>query len=173
MLRAEVTLPGLTSSVPTARRFVESLLTSWGHPEAGWAAAVCVSELAANCALHARTEFRVAISVELDVVRMEISDGSLRAPATRDYGTSATTGRGLRMVDECSTAWGVDMNPDGKTVWVLLDTEADRERERDRTEETVDDDALESLLAAFDDGHERGESATQARRTDCAWLVAA
>ena len=141
---AEVTLPGATSSVPSARRFVESVLSSWGHPELGWSAAMCVSELAGNCALHARTEFTVGIELTDQVVRIEVRDGSQRVPAPRSYDTAATTGRGLRLVGEYSRSWGVDTDATGKTVWVLLDLRA--------TPAGLDDDAAEDvdvLLARF------------------------
>jgi anti-sigma regulatory factor (Ser/Thr protein kinase) len=146
MPHAEVTLPGLTSSVPTARRLVESLLSSWGHADLGWSAALCVSELAGNCALHARTEFTVRIELEGEVVRVEVSDGSLRVPSQRAYGTEATTGRGLRLVEEYSTRWGVDTTATGKTVWLVLEARPPALR-------AVEDDAegVEALLASFSD----------------------
>lgn len=117
---AEVTLPGETSSVPTARHFVESTLTAWGHPEHGWTAALLISELSANCALHARTSFTVRVELDGTTVRLSVTDGSTRAPAVRDYGDEATTGRGLRMVGQLAGEWGVDRHDSGKTVWAVI-----------------------------------------------------
>lgn len=145
---AEVTLPGQASSVPTARHFVESLLTAWGRPDLGWTAALCVSELAGNAALHARTTFTVSVGCdgpESDV-RVTVTDGSQRVPAIRDYGTHATTGRGLRMVDELATSWGVDVGAQGKSVWLVL---RQRTAERPAVEDTELD--VDVLLAGFDD----------------------
>jgi anti-sigma regulatory factor (Ser/Thr protein kinase) len=165
MPHAEVTLPGATSSVPTARRFVESSLASWGMADLGWSAAMCISELAGNCALHARTEFRVRVQLEDDVVRLEVSDGSPRVPAQRAYGTDATTGRGLRLIEEYASSWGVEMTATGKTVWVVL---------KAPTPHLIgpDDDgdaALESLRAAFGgDGEDGGDA-----RASGTWQVAA
>lgn len=144
MPHAEVTLPGAPSSVPTARRFVESILVSWGRPEQGWTAALLVSELSANCTLHARTEFTVRVELHEEQVRLQVTDGSLRAPSVRDYGTTATTGRGLRLVAELSHEWGVDLHDDGKTVWVVLSRSHTAPADAD--EEDLDVDAL---LAAF------------------------
>lgn len=122
MPRAEVTLPGSTSSVPAARRFVESIVSAWGHPDLGWSAALVVSELAANAALHARTPFTVSVdSGDGGTVRVEVSDGSRRLPLQRSYGADATTGRGLRLVQDISSSWGVIDRAGGKTVWVVLD----------------------------------------------------
>lgn len=143
MPHAEVTLPGETSSVPTARHFVEDVLTAWGHPEHGWTAALLITELSANCTLHARTAYTVSVELDGDLVRLQVSDGSLRRPALREYGSTATTGRGLRLVDELATTWGVELRPDGKTVWAELQPDDD-----DRA--SVDDEAdLDALLATF------------------------
>lgn len=147
MPRAQVTLPGSASSVPAARRFVETLLTSWGHPEAGWAAALCTSELAANCALHARTDFSISLTLENASIRLEVADGSARVPAQRDYGPDATTGRGLRLVEECARSWGVEPTAAGKRVWVVLDLDP----AVTGAEDDADDLSVEALLAAFDD----------------------
>lgn len=173
MPSAEVTLPGATSSVPTARRFVESLLAAWGHPELGWTAAVCVSELAANCALHARTPFSVRVMLEGASARLEIRDGSPRMPSTRDYGDTATTGRGLRMVEELSTDWGVTLvDGGGKTVWVVLDEEQPADGGRADADADV---SLDGLLAAFDDESDTPQVRTYAlsRMSALPWAAAA
>ncbi|MCW2666141.1 MAG: ATP-binding region ATPase domain protein [Frankiales bacterium] len=151
MLAAEVRLPGMTSSVPTARHFVESLLRAWGHPDLGWTAAVCVSELASNCALHARTAFEIRVALTETTVRLEVSDGSLRLPVTRDYGAEATTGRGLRMLDEIAQRWGVEVHeaPAGKTVWVELGSAPPSGG--GRLDEELSELAQAALLAAFPD----------------------
>ena len=147
MPSAALTLPGHASSVPAARRFVETVLQTWGRPDAGWPAALCVSELAGNCALHARTDFTVAVRLDDEVLRVEVTDGSSRVPQQRSYADDATTGRGLRLLAEYALRWGVDRRPPGKTVWVELPASG--------VIETADDDAddvdVDALLAAFDD----------------------
>lgn len=147
MPHAELTLPGHASSVPAARRFVETLLGSWGHPEVGWSAALCTSELAANCALHARTDFSVRLTLEDDGVRLEVSDGSSRVPQQRRYDTAATTGRGLRLLDEYASDWGVEPGDAGKTVWVVIELAEDLPGRRG----SLEDVSAEALMAAFGD----------------------
>jgi anti-sigma regulatory factor (Ser/Thr protein kinase) len=143
VLTAQVTLPGLSSSVPTARHFVESLLTAWGRPDLAWTAALVVSELAANCALHAHTEFTVRVQEEPEAqVRLEVTDASARVPQQRSYGIDATTGRGLQLVQQLSASWGVEPADVGKTVWVVL------QAERPGGTGSGDEDAL---LAAYAD----------------------
>ena len=158
MQDAEVTLPGATSSVPTARHFVESILTAWGQPEHGWTAALLISELSANCALHARTSFTVRVQLTDAAVRLAVSDGSRRAPAVRDYGTEATTGRGLRMVGQLATEWGVELHEDGKTVWALIHAGSD---DGERHDAEVDD--LDALLTSLGGDGEPGGDVVRLR----------
>ena len=147
MLTAQVTLPGLSSSVPTARHFVESILTSWGRADAAWTGALLVSELAANCTLHARTEFSVKVTQAASGhLRIEVDDGSPRIPQQRAYGVDATTGRGLRLVSELCSDWGVTTHDNGKTVWVDLPPDLAGD---DAAAPTDVDEA--DLLAAFGD----------------------
>ena len=169
MLTAEVTLPGMASSVPTARRFVESVLSGWGLPELGWTAAMLTSELATNCALHAGTAFGVRVLRTGErTVRLEVSDSSLRLPQQRQHSHVSTTGRGLRIIGELSSAWGVQTAADGKTVWVEL-VEADD----DVAPAVSDDDAadVERLLRTY--GEDEGPVVLTRRRAAAASLAAA
>jgi anti-sigma regulatory factor (Ser/Thr protein kinase) len=144
VLTARVVLPGLPSSVPTARHFVESILTAWGAGETAWTGALLVSELAANSTLHARSEFGVRVTRSHDQVLIEVHDASPRVPQPRAYGLQATTGRGLHLVESLSANWGVRPTPEGKTVWVELPAGAHDDRE------PADVD-LDGLLTAFPD----------------------
>ena len=164
MPSAQVTLPANVSSVPTARHFVESILSGWGLQDLGWVATLIVSELAANAALHARgEEFSVSVSTQADGVRLEIKDNSLRLPQRRSYSHDATTGRGLKLVSELSQDWGVDPTDSGKIVWAVLRQQV---AGQDDNESDVD-----AILAAFaDDGDadvrplRRGEAQASARQ---------
>jgi anti-sigma regulatory factor (Ser/Thr protein kinase) len=147
VLTAQVVLPGLPSSVPTARHFAESILTAWGEPDTAWTAALLVSELAANCTLHARTEFTVRVSRTVGRILIEVHDASPRIPQPRAYGEHATTGRGLQLVESLGTEWGVTPTAGGKTVWVELAPEADEPGSEARE---IDLDA-DQILASFPD----------------------
>ena len=120
MMAVEAGFPAEHASVPEARRFVQKALTGWGAEVFEWAAVTLVSELASNAVLHARTGFRVQVQVEEDVLRLAVSDESLRLPLSRHYGLEATTGRGLRLVRELSDRDGVELLATGKTVWCEL-----------------------------------------------------
>lgn len=112
--------PGEPGSVPTARRWVTSTLASWGVGEPVWTAAQVVSELATNATLHARSAFTVTVTVDEQCLRLEVQDASSVALHTRQYGSTATTGRGLHIVSTLSHEWGVTPQGHGKTVWALL-----------------------------------------------------
>ena len=59
--------------------------------------------------------------------RIEVSDGSSRAPVLPEANTRhpidddplITFGRGLDIVARCSTAWGADVDENGKVVWFV------------------------------------------------------
>jgi anti-sigma regulatory factor (Ser/Thr protein kinase) len=153
----EVTLPGVASSVPPARHFVERTLSEWGLDDAGWTAALLVTELAANAALHAGTEFTVRVAVVGDRVRLEVQDGSLTVPRQRNHSAESTTGRGLRLVSELAADWGVHQTDEGKVVWVELSTAVSLpEGDEDETD-------LDALLDAFSDEVEQPDAAGSGR----------
>jgi anti-sigma regulatory factor (Ser/Thr protein kinase) len=130
---ASTSLPGQPGSVPTARRWASSTLSSWGLPDTGWTAAQIVSELATNVTLHARSGFTVTLQADDDCVRLEVEDASPVSLQARAYGATATTGRGLHIVGTLAQDWGVVVHGRGKTVWVLLpveDAQGDGQRRR-------------------------------------------
>lgn len=149
MQRLQVSYEGTSSSVPEARHAVQATLTSWGMEELGWTAALLVSELAANVALHARTAFTVTLEVLPGGagVRLGVTDGSPRVPRQRHFGDDATTGRGMHLVAELSRDWGVERSAAGKTVWVELAAGPDATG----TPDTDEDDDLDALLLSFPD----------------------
>lgn len=119
---AEVSLPGETSSVPAARRFVRDTLRAWGREALVDAACLVVSELATNAVLHARTGLVVRLSTrDAHSLRVEVVDSAAGSPRVRDQATAmTTTGRGLGIVSELSRAWGVEPSDQGKVVWAEL-----------------------------------------------------
>jgi len=100
--------------------------------DAGWTAAQIVSELATNVMLHARTDFTVVLSVDERCVRLEVDDASPAALQARQYGATATTGRGLSIVESLSQSWGVTPRSGGKTVWALVPLDDARDHREPR-----------------------------------------
>ena len=105
-----------------ARRFVAGLLEC--RPFVGRVSAadvqLVVSELATNAVIHAGTPFSVTVSSDGSVMRISVSDWSALRPIMRDGSPGAISGRGLRLVAAVAGEWGVDPDPDGKTVWAEL-----------------------------------------------------
>ena len=121
MTQAQVQLPPSADSVRAARRFLRSTLEAWNAEPLEWAANQALSELVTNAVLHAGTSVTVSLTLLPDGgLRLEVGDGSPRIPRQRRYGQQATTGRGIALVAGLAQAWGVEPQPDGKTVWCEL-----------------------------------------------------
>lgn len=81
------------------------------------------SELVTNALLHGAPPLTVRVRGTREHPRVEVRDGSLdlpQLPTTTDADEDdllLTFGRGLSIVARCSTAWGVDLEEDGKIVW--------------------------------------------------------
>lgn len=131
--------------MPPARRFVEGALEQWGLAGAAWTATLLVSELAANAALHAGTDFTVVLERTDGAVRLEVHDGSPVVPRQRRHSREATTGRGLLLVADLADDWGIEPAGTGKVVWVELSTS------RTEAADPADDVDVDALLAAFGD----------------------
>jgi anti-sigma regulatory factor (Ser/Thr protein kinase) len=124
------------ASVPGARRFVVDGLHAWGLDEIVDDAALCISELAGNAALHSVSTFmRVEVWRSGDVVRVSVQDDGdvpLAVVVPRaDYGPDSvaqphelesepTTGRGLAIVGFIASTWGVERTRDGNRIWAEL-----------------------------------------------------
>jgi anti-sigma regulatory factor (Ser/Thr protein kinase) len=79
--------------------------------------ALLVTELVTNAILHARTPLLLTLESHPGYVRICVDDQSDDRPTRRDYDSDAVTGRGLALVEQLATSWGVDTTPSGKSVW--------------------------------------------------------
>lgn len=108
-------------SAAAARRFTRETLNAWGMAAVLPEAELVISELATNAAVHTAKRFAIGLTRLGDGrVRAAVADGSKSRPSMRDGAPSATHGRGLRIVSALAEDWGVDDEPFGKTVWVVL-----------------------------------------------------
>ncbi|GAB7191915.1 hypothetical protein NUM3379_26230 [Kineococcus sp. NUM-3379] len=117
-----LSLDPMAQAVSAARRYVRRALRSIGADELEESAELGISELVTNAVLHGRTPMTITVRrTDLGRVRVEVSDMSPAPPRRRRFDLSATTGRGLRLVDSLSYDWGVDErgagSGGGKTVW--------------------------------------------------------
>ena len=104
------------SEVFAARHFVAFVLERWGMEIEDLP--LLVSELATNAVLHARSDFEVTVIRMHRCVRVEVFDQNTRLPTFAVAPTDAYSGRGLMLLRELSTNWGVESHSDvGKTIW--------------------------------------------------------
>lgn len=108
----------LTPDAPAwARHFAMEALERLGAGHLADDAALIVTELAANAALHARSAFTVALSSRGDTVRISVRD---ECALPRTAALDATPMHGLGLVAALAGSWGVIPLDGGKTVWAEL-----------------------------------------------------
>ncbi|MEP7202949.1 MAG: ATP-binding protein [Ilumatobacteraceae bacterium] len=78
---------------------------------------LCLSEVVTNAVLHGGPPILVRGGVIDLKIRVEVSDGSTATPVQRRPHRYSPTGRGLVLLDHLTSAWGVDVTGEGKTVW--------------------------------------------------------
>lgn len=120
-MEVTASFPAELQSASAARHFAERKLEEWELPELLDATRLLVSELVINAVLHARTESTLTLACRSGVLRVEVSDGSTVPLARRSFSTTATTGRGLMILEALASRWGVEETAGGKTVWFELD----------------------------------------------------
>ncbi len=118
-------LPCDASSVAVARRLVRGELAALPEvpaPRSDFvdAASLLVSELVTNAIVHARTDVELRLVADDHMLRAEVSDGNPTFPRPRRPMGLAGTGRGLLLMDDLASRWGVLPTGAGKTVWFEL-----------------------------------------------------
>ncbi|WP_454194960.1 ATP-binding protein [Nocardia sp. Marseille-Q1738] len=107
-------------SLGQVRAAVRRLLEHVAGIEVEDAVQVC-DELASNAVLHARAPRGCRLIVAgHGRFRVEVDDASPAQAQIRRPDHSG--GRGLMLVDQIATCWGVDYHGGGKTVWAELGT---------------------------------------------------
>jgi anti-sigma regulatory factor (Ser/Thr protein kinase) len=107
-------------NVARARKFAVKHTASVGTDDTTDVVELLVSELVTNAVLHAGTELTLRVCYDGRHLRVEVRDASAAKARQRHYGTGATTGRGLELVESLATDWGVETDAHGKTVWFTV-----------------------------------------------------
>jgi len=107
------------TSVGAARRFVRDVLMSRQIPDRVVnTVELLTSEVVTNAILHGRSGPQLAIVVSDDVVRVSVRDLSPQLPVRRLTSVDDVSGRGVVIVEELASAWGVERERGGgKQVW--------------------------------------------------------
>jgi anti-sigma regulatory factor (Ser/Thr protein kinase) len=119
-VNARFSLPADPQGVSHARRFTTQTLIRWSLAHISDDAALLVGELATNALLHGGEPAELRLVADDQEVRVEVHDSSGLLPRARHYGPTSTTGRGLRLVNSLSSAWGAERTANGKQVWFTL-----------------------------------------------------
>ena len=112
-----VELPPRPTSAAEARRFVAKALKSV-EPSVREVGILLASELVTNALLYAQGRITVRVTAVEHAWRVAVHDGSASEVRPRHVGVEATSGRGLALVEQLSSAWGVEHDDTtGKEVW--------------------------------------------------------
>lgn len=115
---AEVlSLPPRLEAATQARRHVRQKLVAWELDDLVDPVVLLTSEVVTNALLHAGTAITVSVHRDGVGVRVEVGDGSGAQPVQRRRSTTATTGRGVQLLESVSDSWGTTSLGEGKLVW--------------------------------------------------------
>jgi anti-sigma regulatory factor (Ser/Thr protein kinase) len=124
-------LVGTKGVVGLCRDFTRQALLDWqwlpGVTEEQQAVAddvlLLVSELVTNANLHAGGAVELLLHGTRERLRVEVSDGSRQLPVARTpYQASRLGGHGLHIIARLANAWGSELRPSGKSVWIEVAT---------------------------------------------------
>ncbi len=119
-LRSARLVPGRRSAPAEARSFVWEVLLGWRCDELVQNALLVVSELVSNAVFHAGGPVEVALALGPVAVRIEVRDTGQGTPEVLDPDRHRRGGRGLHILTELASWWGIRPTPDGKVVWAEL-----------------------------------------------------
>ncbi len=117
-----------------ARAWVVQVCSEIGRDDLLECASLGVSELVTNALLHGAPPIQVQVRGTVDHPRVEVRDGCTRPPTLPSVDQNPmeidletlpedldevllTFGRGLDMVARAATAWGAEIEEDGKVLW--------------------------------------------------------
>jgi anti-anti-sigma regulatory factor/anti-sigma regulatory factor (Ser/Thr protein kinase) len=125
VVRVRAQLPCDTGAAASARRLVREMCPKWQLGEGvSDTAEFVVGELVSNAVEHACTGVWLTLERGPRGMRVSVRDGSpvgFPGPVQRSTDPlGQVRGRGLELVESLTTAWGVDAQPDGNTVWAEI-----------------------------------------------------
>jgi anti-anti-sigma regulatory factor/anti-sigma regulatory factor (Ser/Thr protein kinase) len=124
-LRDELRLAPTPTAPAAARLYVRDVLQYWRLALPGQElidrAELLADELVTNAVVHANTSLRLRLELRGELLHIGVHDDSPRLMRLVPDDPEAEAGRGLRLVEQLATAWGVHRPPGrGKVVWCTL-----------------------------------------------------
>jgi anti-sigma regulatory factor (Ser/Thr protein kinase) len=119
-------LPPAPESASLARNLLGGACQEWGLPSLLHPGRAVLSELVTNAVEHARTEMDISISRRGAGLHLAVRDRNPLLPRVRELAPVLDgrplddRGRGLRVVDADSIAWGAISTAGGKMVWATV-----------------------------------------------------
>jgi anti-sigma regulatory factor (Ser/Thr protein kinase) len=99
-----------------ARRHLDDLGWTTGAPGTADAVVLTVSELVTNAHVHAHSAAHLVMTWDGRCLYVSVGDTSPEAPLARPESATATSGRGMAIVDALADTWTARVGPAGKTV---------------------------------------------------------
>ncbi|GAC1590973.1 MAG: hypothetical protein NVS3B21_08980 [Acidimicrobiales bacterium] len=117
-LERNSSFPRRLASARRARRFVRSTVSSYLPAEELDTVELLTSEVVTNAVIHAESSPVVEVAAEGGTVRVSVEDNGASWPMLKEVPHTATSGRGMALVDLMADAWGVErLDDDAKRVW--------------------------------------------------------
>src|SRR5580693_4493124 len=104
-------------SVRQARALIRDPLKRWGLEDLIDNSELLVSELVTNAIRYANGEIMLRLILEPDSLVCEVHDSSPALPRVLQVDKDAENGRGLHVVSQVASRWGVRRTSGGKVVW--------------------------------------------------------
>ncbi|MBO8185844.1 SpoIIE family protein phosphatase [Streptomyces spirodelae] len=112
--------PGDPRSLHAARQALRTALQRWSMGSLADTAELLASEMATNALLHTEGDATLTARPVRDggrALRIAVTDSSPASPQRRAATEQSTSGRGLMLIEELATDWGVEPRGNGKRVW--------------------------------------------------------
>ena len=115
--RDALTLEPRLDAAGLARRHVRTCLMDWELESLVDPVLLLTSEVVTNALLHTGTRLTVLVERSGAGVQVAVEDGSSVPPVQRRHSTTASTGRGVQLLEAIAETWGWRPTAAGKIVW--------------------------------------------------------
>ena len=114
-------LKGVPATAGEARRLLRQSLTDPIYADLLDDAQLAVTEIMTNVVLHTNSDLVLTLRAEHGRVCVQIRDHNSALPTERHFGVQATTGRGMALVRQVTSAHGtLALAGGGKLVWFII-----------------------------------------------------